>query len=135
MKMVMVINKELPAGLIANTAAVLGISAGKMFEGIVGDDVQDADGHIHRGITTKTIPVLGAANEQIKGIRDILFDTAYADVTVVDFCEIAQRSLDYANYTTILSNTASSEIGYLGVCLYGPVKKINKLTGYLGLLR
>lgn len=63
MKIVMVINKELPIGLIANTAAVLGISAGKIYEEIVGDDIQDSDGNIHTGITTKTIPILEGTTE------------------------------------------------------------------------
>jgi hypothetical protein len=135
MKIVMVINKELPIGLIANTAAVLGISAGKMYEEIVGADIKDNDGNVHKGVTTKPIPILEGTKVQVKCIREKLFDESFASVTVVDFSEIAQRSLDYENYTKVLNNSASTEIEYLGVCIYGPVKKINKLTGYLGLLK
>lgn len=131
----MVINKELPTGLIANTAAVLGISAGKMYEEIVGDDIKDNDGNVHTGITTKAIPILQGTKEQVKCIREKLFDESFAAVTVVDFSEIAQRSLDYDSYTMALHNSTSAEMEYLGVCMYGPVKKVNKLTGYLGLLR
>lgn len=41
MKIAMVINKELPVGLVANRAAVLGISLSKLFQqDIVGPDVQ-----------------------------------------------------------------------------------------------
>ena len=135
MKIVMVINKELPIGLIANTAAVLGISAGKIYEEIVGDDIQDSDGNIHTGITTKTIPILEGTTEQVKCIREKLFDEKFKDVHVVDFSEIAQRSLDYESYTRALNNSTSAEIKYLGVCMYGSLKKVNKLTGYLGLLK
>lgn len=131
----MVINKELPTGLIANTAAVLGISAGKMYEEIVGADIKDNDGNLHIGITTKTIPILQGTKEQVKCIRERLFDESFAAVTVVDFSEIAQKSLDYESYTMALNNAVSAKIEYLGVCMYGPVKKVNKLTGYLGLLR
>jgi hypothetical protein len=135
MKIVMVINKELPIGLIANTAAVLGISAGKIQGEIVGDDIKDKDGNLHKGITTKTIPILEGTKEQVKCIRERLFEESFASVTVVDFSEIAQRSLDYESYTTVLNNSVSTAIEYLGVCIYGPVKKVNKLTGYLGLLK
>ena len=86
MKIAMVIAKELPLGLVANTAAVLGISLSKMFpQDIVGPDVLDLDGKIHVGITAQTIPVLAGSREQIKNIRDILFDVAYADIAVIDF--------------------------------------------------
>ncbi|HAK74980.1 MAG TPA: DUF2000 domain-containing protein [Sporomusaceae bacterium] len=136
MKIVMVINRELPLGLIANTAAVLGISLGKMFQGdIVGCDIQDADGNVHAGITTKTIPLLTGTKEQIKGMRDIMADDNYSDVTVIDFSEIAQKCRDYESYVDILSSCRTSQLYYLGICLYGPVKKVSKLTGSLSLLR
>lgn len=135
MKIVMVINKELPTGLLANTAAVLGISAGKIYGEIVGADIEDNDGNMHAGITTKAVPILAGTKEQVKSIRERLFEEAFAGVTVVDFSEIAQRSLDYESYTRALNSFASAEIEYLGVCMYGPIKKVNKLTGYLGLLK
>jgi hypothetical protein len=136
MKIVMVINKELPIGLIANTAAVLGISLGKMFpEDIVGCDLKDADGNTHVGITAKTIPVLSADRIQIKEIRDGLFTQDSRDVTVIDFSEAAQKCLEYDDYMQILSGLPSAELYYMGICLFGPDKRVNKLTGNLGLLR
>jgi len=135
MKIVMIIDKELPRGLLANTAAVLGISLGKTFQDIVGCAIKDADGFVHSGITSKTVPILAGDKEQIKQIRDNLFNSDDSDITVIDFSTIAQKSLDYESYTRLLANSPSSEIDYLGICLYGPVKKINKITGYLGLLR
>lgn len=136
MKLVMVIDKELPLGMIANTAAVLGISLSKVFpQDIVGPDVQDADGNTHIGITSQTIPVLGGNREQIKEIRNRLFDAAFADVATIDFSEVAQKSLEYDDYIGALSCLPSADMYYLGVCLYGPKKKINKLTGNIALLR
>ncbi len=136
MKIVMVMNKELPLGVIANTAAVLGISLSKMFQQeIVGCDVQDANGNVHIGITAQTIPILGGSREQIKDMRDTMFDSAYSDITVIDFSEVAQKCLEYDDYIRTLSSLSSSDIFYLGICLYGPKKKVNKLTGSLGLLR
>lgn len=136
MKIAMVISKDLPLGLVANTTAVLGISLSKIYQqDIVGGDVLDADGNVHIGITAQTIPVLAGSREQIKNIRDTLFDSAYSDITAIDFSEIAQKCLDYDNYIKMMSCLQSSDIYYLGLCLYGPKKKVNKLTGNLGLLR
>lgn len=136
MKIAMVIAKDIPLGLVANTAAVLGISLSKIFQrDIVGGDVLDADGNLHIGITAQTIPVLAGSREQIKSIRDTLFGSDYSDITAIDFSEVAQRCLDYDDYIKKLSCLSSSDIYYLGICLYGPKKKVNKLTGNLGLLR
>ena len=135
MKVAIVMNKELPLGLIANASAVLGISLGKLFPEVVGESIADDNGKLHLGITTKTIPILGTTREQVKIIRDKLFDEAYSDVIVVDFSEIAQRCLDYEEYTERLSSMKNSEIHYMGLCLYGPIKKVNSFTGNLGLLR
>lgn len=132
----MVINKELPIGLVANTAAVLGISLSNMFQqDIVGCDIQDANGNIHIGITAQTIPVLGGSRQQIKDIRDLMFDSSHSEITVIDFSEVAQKCLEYEDYSRTLSCLPSSDIYCLGICLYGPKKKVNKLTGNLGLLR
>lgn len=135
MKVVMVIDRELPLGLIANTAAVLGASLGKMVAGLVGAETYDADGNRHLGITTMNIPILGASGEQLRTLRDRLFAGDFADVAAVDFNHVAQRSLDYENYTRLLAEIPGAALAYLGLCLYGPVKKVNRLTGSLGLLR
>lgn len=49
-KCVMVINAELPLGLIANTAGILGVTLGKLAPQIVGEDVVDQSGNSHRGV-------------------------------------------------------------------------------------
>ena len=136
MKLVMVINRDLPLGLVANTAAVLGISLSKIYqEDIVGSDIADADGNLHLGITAQTIPILSASREQVKEIREAMFEPAFAEVAAIDFSEAAQRCLNYEQYIRSLAQLSAEELFYLGVCMYGPKKKVNKLTGSLPLLR
>ena len=136
MKLVMVINRDLPLGLVANTAAVLGISLSKIYrEDIVGGDIVDADGNLHLGITAQTIPILSVSREQVKEIREAMFEPAFAEVAAIDFSEAAQRCLNYDQYMRSLSQLSAEELFYLGVCMYGPKKKVNKLTGSLPLLR
>lgn len=50
-KCVMIIDEALPLGIIANTAAVMGITLGKKMPEIVGCDVADKNGNTHLGIT------------------------------------------------------------------------------------
>lgn len=135
MKLVMVVNKELPLGLIANTTAVLGITVGDMFEEVVGPDLADGGGNIHLGITNKVIPILAGTKEMIKDIRDKAMELNAEDIKVIDFSEIAQICKNYKDYANKLKSMNYEDLYYLGICLYGPKKKINKLTGSLPLLR
>ena len=48
-KCVMVIDEHLPLGLIANTAAIMGITLGKKMPEVVGADVSDQSGNTHLG--------------------------------------------------------------------------------------
>ena len=52
-KCVMVIDESLPLGIIANTAAIMGITLGKKMPEVVGADVTDQSGNEHLGINEK----------------------------------------------------------------------------------
>jgi len=57
-KCVMIIDSELPVGVIANTSAILGVTLGKHFPEQVGENVADATGKMHLGIITIPIAIL-----------------------------------------------------------------------------
>ena len=59
-KCVMVIDENLPLGLIANTAAIMGITLGKEMPEVVGRNVMDQDGYLHPGIIEFPVPILKA---------------------------------------------------------------------------
>lgn len=133
-KCVMIVDENLPLGLIANTTAVLGAALGKLEGEIIGADVYDLEEHIHRGIVTIPIPIL-KGNEFL--IRELLKQANYYpdEVLVIDFCDLAQSCRDYLEYTDKMKFASEISLKYSGICLYGTRTRINKLTGNLSLLK
>jgi hypothetical protein len=135
MKCVMVVDAGLPLGLLANTVAVLAISIGRNVPGIVGEDVLDRDGTRHAGITEATVPLLKGDSDLIKSLREKLLVLPENSLYFVDFCDAAQQSKRYEDYRARLAQTASEDLHYLGIAIYGEDKEVNRLTGSIGLLR
>ena len=132
-KCVVVVDGDLPVGLLVNTATVLAITLGSRIGSIVGDDAVDGSGEVHPGLTWLPIPVLKADAEAIKQIR--LEASGAEDLLVVDFTDAAQTPRDYREYLENISRVPTEDLRYLGVALYGSKKPVNKLTGGLSLLR
>ncbi len=134
-KCVMVIDEHLPLGIIANTAAIMGITLGKKMPEVVGDDVTDQSGNEHLGIIEFPVPILKGSPETIKEIREKLYQPEFQDVTVVDFSDLAQSCKTYDEFTEKMGQVSESALQYLGVAVCGPKKKVCKLTGSMPLLR
>jgi len=133
MKCVFVINQNLPKGLIANTASVLGLSIGNTYLCIIGEKIIDKSGSVHEGITSIPIPILSSTNEKIKEIRNKAIDDSL--VRFVDFTNIAQKCKNYDDYIQKMLNASEDSIEYLGIGLWGNDKSVSRLTGNLPLLR
>lgn len=58
-----VYDEELPLRIIANTAAIMGITLGKAMPEVVGEDVRDESGHTHLGIIEFPVPILRRSPE------------------------------------------------------------------------
>lgn len=67
---VMILDESLPRGLLANTAAIMGITLGKKLPEVVGADVTDRSGSTHLGIIEFPVPVLRGSREHIRQIRE-----------------------------------------------------------------
>ena len=94
-KCVMIIDEQLPLGIIANTAAIMGITLGKSIPEVVGKDVYDKTGNKHLGIITFPVPILKGDIQTIKTIRKKLYEPEFSDLIVIDFSDIAQMSKIY----------------------------------------
>ena len=134
-KCVMLLEETLPAGLLANTAAILGITLGKKLPEVVGTDVADRNGNIHLGIIEFPVPVLKASCDTIKALRERLYQPEYQELTVVDFSDLAQGCRTYNEFIEKMEQVPEETLEYLGIAICGPKKKVNQLTGSMPLLR
>ena len=97
-KCVLVIDEAMPRGLAANTAAILGITWGRLRPELVGEDVTDAAGAIHPGIIRTPVPVLSGRPETFQTLRRQLAELEFADVAAVDFTDLAQSCRTYGEF-------------------------------------
>ena len=132
-KCVIIIDEHLPMPLAVNASSVLGVTLGRAIETIVGHDVVDGSGNVHRGFVRMPIPILKAPASLLKDI----WQRAHTlpDVVVVDLTETGQQARTYPDYEDALAQLASDALTYVALALYGPKKPINRLTGNLPLLK
>ncbi|MDO5603467.1 MAG: DUF2000 domain-containing protein [Oscillospiraceae bacterium] len=134
-KCVIILDGSLPVGILANTAAILGITLGSRIPEAVGPAVDDKSGNSHLGIITIPVPVLKASKEKIREIREKLFELEFSDVVTVDFSDVAQSCNIYSDYIKKAAAVQEKDFIYFGVGMYGRKNLINKLSGSLPLLR
>ena len=133
-KCVIIIDSDLPIGLIANTSAVLALTLGNKIEGIIGPAVVDGDGRTHEGITNTPIPILKGTKNILNELRDTISND-YPNLFIVDFSNAAQTTKNYDDYTNKIVSFTNEDLQYLGITIYGDKKSVNKLTGGIPLLR
>lgn len=134
LKAVIIVDAELPPGVITNTAAILGMSLGKKYPEIVGRNLINKDKEIHEGITIIGLPILSADKEKLKSIRDNAkqFENQIFEVNVLN---LTRSTRSYEEYAEKLEQVANQDLEYQGILLYGEKKAINKLTGNLSLFK
>ena len=134
-KCVIVVDENLPLGIIANTAAILGITMGMKMPDVVGNDVLDLEVNPHMGIIQFLVPILKGNTKILNKLRTKLFEMQFSELTVVDFSDLAQGCKTYNEFTHKMANTSESKLNYIGIAVCGNKKQINKLTGSMPLLR
>lgn len=133
MKIVIVLDRDLPLGLLTNAAAVLAFSAARHLPGSVGHDLEDADGDLHPGITNLPVPILACPGEDLSELRRKA--RTFEGVRCIDFSQTAQRAKRYDAYEATLKATKALDLTYLGLCLYGEPASVRRLTGHLALVK
>lgn len=128
-KCVMVIDEHLPLGIIANTAAIMGITLGKKMPEVVGADVTDKTGNDHLGIIEFPVPILKGNAESIKAIRERLYEPDFSDLTVVDFSDLAQGCKTYDEFIEKMKEVSEIDLELFRNRNLRFKKKVNKLTG------
>ena len=134
-KCVMVIDESLPLGMIANTAAIMGITLGKVMPEAVGPDVADGSGSVHLGVIGFPVPILRGTGPVIRQIREKLRQPDFQELTAADFSDLAQGCRTYDEFIEKMGRAPESSLQYFGVAICGPKKKVNQLTGSIPLLR
>lgn len=130
-KAVIILSETLPVGLGANVSAVLAMALGKAQPELVELETASADAISFAGITRIPLPVLTAAEAQLKEAftqaREMNFSAAVTDAA------LATKS--HADYQELLAATPFAEVRLHGILLYGPKKAVNRIAGRLPLLR
>ena len=134
-KCVMILDSELPIGIMANTSAILGVTLGKHISDQVGPDVMDATNKLHLGIIKIPIMMLKGDKDSLKELRERLYSPGFDDLIVVDFSDVAQCCNVYSEYAAKAVSVPEQEYTYFGIAIFGDKKKVNKLTGFMPLLR
>ena len=132
MKSVMIIAGDLPAGLAINTAAVLGVTMGNKLPYMIGEDLSDASGQQHAGLTWIPLPMLKATREEIQRIHA---EARQEGLLVVGFSEPAQAARTYETYKSALETLPADAINYTGIAIYGDKAVVTRLTKKLGLYK
>lgn len=134
-KCVLIMDAGLPSGVIANTAAILGITLGCRVPEVVGADVADGSGRAHLGIIEFPVPVLKGDAALLHSLREQLYAPEFSGLTVVDFSTLAQSCQTYPEFQEAMGSAPADSLQYLGLAICGAKKQVNRLTGSLPLLR
>lgn len=132
-KVVIVVDPGLPLGRLANTVAYLALTLGQRLPSLVGPDVIDGSGLVHRGTSAVPLPILGATAAQLAAIHQAA--DGQSELLALSFTDSAQLSRTYEAYQQALADRPTADLVYLGVALAGSRRQVNALTGSLPLLR
>lgn len=133
-KCVLIIDPLLSTGVIANVAGILSISVGSKIKGLVGEDITDKNAFTHSGLPQLPMPVLGASPEKLRDIIMEVVHGAQDDILIFDFNNFSQQAKTYEEYTSLIQNSSTDEILYMGIALCGNKKSVNSIIKGLKLI-
>lgn len=125
LRCVVVLRRDLPGWVAANTAALLAMTLAARLPDLVGSSVEDAFGQTHPGMAQLPVTILGTDHTDLQHVRERLLGTSEI---VAEFTRTALEARTYAEYARQLAQTAPSEIDYLGVGVLGDQKVVRRVT-------
>lgn len=131
LKPVVILAEDLPTGLKANFAAVLGMTLGQLRPDLVGADTTTQDGVTLPGITTVPLPVLGSPAADLPALHDAARDLPLR----LAYMRAAFEARDYADYSVRIASSPLADHTPQAILLAGPRKAVDRICGRLSLLR
>lgn len=132
-RLAIVVNPELPPGLLANTVGAIGIGLGARLPWLGNRPLTDADGCTIDDSSILPVPILSASPEAIRAL--MLKAMPRGDNALVVFPAFSRALHDYQEYEAQLPGRQLADEAIDGVGLCGPAKWVKSLTGSLRLLR
>ena len=133
-RLAIIINPELPLGLIANTVGAIGIGLGARFPDLAARQLADRDERAVDISSNLPVPILQAYADTIRALMLKALPQP-GERAIVPFPAFARSLHDYADYETTFPDRDLSEEVIDGLGLVGPSKWVKSLTGSLKLLR
>lgn len=128
---VIVVDKDLPGGRLANAIAVIALTVGQRHPVLVGEPLVDAAGFAHPGLIPIGVTLLATAQTELAEIR---LRGLAVGCDVVDFPVEGQQTKDYQTFREAVAGLEPAALRYTGVALVGQKKDISKIVGKLALL-
>ena len=134
LRLAVVVDPDLPIGLLANTVGAISVGIGTENTGLGGVTLTDGDGASYKSSADRPVPILQANGDQM---RVVLEKSAARldEMTLVVFPAFARSIHTFADYEALVPTQAlkSEKIDGIGLC--GPSKLVRSLVGSLKLLR
>ncbi|HEY0123376.1 MAG TPA: DUF2000 domain-containing protein [Rhizobium sp.] len=133
-RLAVIINPELPLGLIANTVGAIAIGLGARFPGLAARQLADRDDRAIDISSNLPVPILQADADTIRTLMLKALPQP-GERAIVPFPAFARSLHAYADYEATFPGRDLSEEMIDGLGLVGPSKWVKSLTGSLKLLR
>jgi hypothetical protein len=133
-KWVIVVDRDVPAGRIANAIACVAATTGALVDGLIADGGPDASGRDHPGLPWAGCTILAGTPDEVAAVRARAGAAPGEQLLVVDMPAAAQAHRVYDDYLAELAATSPDELAICAFSLVGPRNRVDKITKKLALL-
>jgi len=128
---VIIMDKELTGGLLANAIAVIALTVGQRHPILVGEPLVDATGFEHPGFIPIGIPMLCTEQEELKQMRAAALEKG---CDVVAFPMQGQQTKNYLEFQEMTAQIETNDLQYTGIAIIGIKKVVGKIVRKLDMM-